>query len=259
MEVICIGTLKEAFILKYSYYDKFKKLTPIELQKLIFAIFDYEIEQRSPNFDDNVRLDTIFEFVKDDLDKNRNNYDRRCETSRWNGFLGGRPRNNVVNNDEEENLKKPKKPNNPICNDMTDMNRSDMNNKKENIEKKKGNKCKDNQPKDEKETFGNYKHILLTKKEYESLTRDYGGHAIHIIQFLDSYIEEKGGYKCKSHYLAIKRWVIDAYKDKLQKLAKQKNKEEPVPKWFDKTIESRPMTPDEEKELNRLLEEFNVN
>jgi len=29
------------------------------------------------------------------------------------------------------------------------------------------------------------------------------------IEFLSGYIEEKG-YKSKSHYLAIRRWVIDA-------------------------------------------------
>lgn len=249
--MICIGTLKDSFILKHSYYGKLKKLTPTEIQQLIFAIFDYEIEQKEPNFDANARLDTIFEFVKDDLDKNRTNYDRRCETSRWNGLFGGRPKKEVQAEEDEENLKKPKKPKNPICNDRSDM--TDMTDiKKENRKKKKDDKRKDIVQKQE---YGTYKHVLLTQKEYESLTQAYQCHTRHIIEFFDSYIEEKG-YKSKSHYLAIKRWVVDAYMDKLQKAAQRQSKQGMVPKWFDKKIECTPLTEAEEKELETLLRDF---
>lgn len=37
-----------------------------------------------------------------------------------------------------------------------------------------------------------------------------------LIRYLDEYIEMKG-YKAKSHYLAIKNWVVDAVKQKQNK------------------------------------------
>lgn len=61
-----------------------------------------------------------------------------------------------------------------------------------------------------KKKYGEYKHVLLTAAEYEKLTVDYGEDIRDkAIKYLDEYIAEKA-YKSKSHYLAIKRWVIDA-------------------------------------------------
>lgn len=76
-------------------------------------------------------------------------------------------------------------------------------NKKENIKEK-----------EPKLTFGEYKHVKLTDDEYQKLNNDYGLiMAEKLITYLDEYIEEKG-YKSKSHYLAIKRWVVDAVNKK---------------------------------------------
>lgn len=62
-----------------------------------------------------------------------------------------------------------------------------------------------------KHKHGEYKHVLLTDKEYQKLCEEYGEQATQdIIAYLDEYIEEKS-YKSKSHYLAIKRWVVNAY------------------------------------------------
>ena len=33
---------------------------------------------------------------------------------------------------------------------------------------------------------------------------------LKLIDYLDGYIEEKPRYKTKSHYMTIKRWVVDA-------------------------------------------------
>ena len=41
------------------------------------------------------------------------------------------------------------------------------------------------------------------------------------ITFLDEYIEMKG-YKAKNHYLVIKKWVVDAVKEKEQKQNRNK-------------------------------------
>lgn len=62
--------------------------------------------------------------------------------------------------------------------------------------------------KKEKHKYGEYQNILLTDEEYNKLFQDYSN-AQELIAYLDEYIEMKG-YKAKSHYLAIKKWVVDA-------------------------------------------------
>lgn len=60
----------------------------------------------------------------------------------------------------------------------------------------------------EKKPHGEYQNVKLTDEELEKLKKDYPN-TDELIKFLDEYIEEKG-YKAKSHYLSIKRWVVQA-------------------------------------------------
>lgn len=60
--------------------------------------------------------------------------------------------------------------------------------------------------------WGEYKNVLLTEKEFRKLEDEYGDEVFDIVGHLDSYIEMKG-YKAKSHYLAIKKWVVLAYRE----------------------------------------------
>lgn len=68
-------------------------------------------------------------------------------------------------------------------------------------------------PKTEKPTkhkHGQYGHVRLTQAEKATLEGEYGTDlTAKAITHLDEYIEEKG-YKSKSHYLAIRRWVVAA-------------------------------------------------
>lgn len=66
---------------------------------------------------------------------------------------------------------------------------------------------------------GEYGHVLLTEDQEDKLFKEYGEIVTaKAITFLDEYIEMKG-YKAKNHYLAIKKWVIDAVKEREPKLA----------------------------------------
>lgn len=65
---------------------------------------------------------------------------------------------------------------------------------------------------EKKNKYGLYKHVLLTQTEYNKLLKDYAN-AEECITFLDEYIEMKG-YKAKSHYLAVKKWVVDAVNER---------------------------------------------
>lgn len=52
---------------------------------------------------------------------------------------------------------------------------------------------------------------MLTDKEFKTLQDEYSNYE-ELIKYLDEYIEMKG-YKAKSHYLCIKKWVTDAVKN----------------------------------------------
>lgn len=61
-----------------------------------------------------------------------------------------------------------------------------------------------------KHKYGEYKNVLLKDEELQALQKDYPNWET-LIKYLDEYIEMKG-YKAKSHYLCIKKWVVDAVK-----------------------------------------------
>lgn len=86
-------------------------------------------------------------------------------------------------------------------------------NKKENIKEKltaSEDKSSSASVKANKHKYGKYKHVLLKDEELQSLKEDYQNWN-ELIEYLDEYIEMKG-YKAKSHYLCIKKWVVDAVK-----------------------------------------------
>lgn len=60
-----------------------------------------------------------------------------------------------------------------------------------------------------KNKYGINKNVLLTEKEYSQVI----GKDERAIDFLSDYIAMKG-YKAKSHYLAITKWVIEALRER---------------------------------------------
>ena len=71
-----------------------------------------------------------------------------------------------------------------------------------------------NSKKNSKETYGDNKLVKLTIDEYNKLVAEYGSEDTEAaIKFLDNYIADKG-YKSKSNYAAIRRWVIDAVRQR---------------------------------------------
>ena len=70
---------------------------------------------------------------------------------------------------------------------------------------------------EEKHIYGEYSHVRLKDTEMEKLLGEYGKEiTTACITYLDEYIEMKG-YKAKNHYLCIKKWVVDAVKEKKTK------------------------------------------
>lgn len=73
--------------------------------------------------------------------------------------------------------------------------------------------------KEKKRKYGEYKNVLLKDDEFEKLKAEYSNWE-DLIKYLDEYIEMKG-YKAKSHYLAIRKWVVNAVKEKKQETHKK--------------------------------------
>jgi hypothetical protein len=87
---------------------------------------------------------------------------------------------------------------------------------KENLSKEnKEKKTSPVSPNPKKNTYGEYSNILLTEIELEKLKTTYSN-TDELIKHLDEYIEMKG-YKAKSHYLAILKWVVNAVEEQKTK------------------------------------------
>lgn len=118
------------------------------------------------------------------------------------------------------------------------------------IESRDKNKDKDKV----KNIYGEYKNVRLTEKELQSLKSSYGDLTDELITYLDEYIEMKG-YKAKSHYLCIKKWVVNAVQEKKTKPTKQPIRKEIVPSWLNnEPIEAEAPT---EEEVAALRERIN--
>ena len=110
-----------------------------------------------------------------------------------------------------------------------------------------------------KSVFGSQKNVYLTQEEFEKLRAEYNDIAVEAIEFLSAYIAEKG-YKSKSHYLAIRRWVIDAVEER-RKRGYKKSFEKPKQnfegvKYDDEFMKSLEADPEELlARLNKKTEE----
>ena len=180
--------------LNKNTYRAIKTLTntTIDIEKFIKdCIEDYELfVQENEKFYSNSLLKRMFE------------YERKKETNKKNGMLGGRPKKteikpNGFENETEKNQSKGK--------ENKEKENKDNNNIPASEEKSSPASAKAN-----KHKYGEYKNVLLKDKELQSLKGEYQNWK-ELITYLDEYIEMKG-YKAKSHYLCIKKWVVDAVK-----------------------------------------------
>lgn len=114
-----------------------------------------------------------------------------------------------------------------------------------------------NEQKTSKKIYGEYQNVKLSDKEVETLKDCYGEVLTEqLITYLDEYIEMKG-YKAKSHYLCIKKWVVDAVKQKVTRTNYTYNKPaNPVPEWLNKEVKSTPATPEEIARIQEMLKDY---
>ena len=238
--------MKNSFLIYHEYKEILEDLTDEEVGILFRAILDYEIEGTIPNFKGLMKM--AFKVIQGNLDRDRNKYDKRCETSAENGKLGGRPRKS--NKNLKEPNQKPKKPKKADTDNDTD---NETDNDTDNDTDNETDKTSDNLFNFIQSAFGR----TLNSIEYDAiaswndndLTRYAikesilnGARSIRYIQTVLSSWESKGFKTVQD---------VQAYQ---QKYKKSKNKqEESLPEWFDKDLDNEPLTESEKKELNDIL------
>lgn len=110
---------------------------------------------------------------------------------------------------------------NPNTENPPQLNTNKLNTYELNTNELNKEKCKKEKPSDtptathtQKHKYGEYKNVLLTDEEYYKIVAMQDGK--EAIEYLSEYIEMKG-YKTRSHYLCILKWVFNALKEQKQR------------------------------------------
>ena len=190
---------KKGVIMYYDLLEQLQDFSDESFGKIARAMIEYDKNGTLPNFEGELKI--AFKFIKLSIDRNKEEYEQKCEKNRdnalkrWNANGCERIQTDAINAD-------------------TDIDKD--NDKDNDIDKDNDN----NKNKEEKHKYGEYKNVLLKDSELEKLKQDYPEYNTpnyeYLIKFLDEYIEMKG-YKAKSHYLAIKKWVVDACNEELKR------------------------------------------
>lgn len=91
---------KVSFLMYLDYEEQFDLLTNEQIGQLMRAIIKYEKTQEIPEMEGMVKM--AFSFIKTQLDRDREKYNKKCEKNRENGTRGGRPRKNQMDNEKTE-------------------------------------------------------------------------------------------------------------------------------------------------------------
>ena len=231
---------KKSFLMYHEYKDLFKDLSDEEFGKLMRLAFDYEIENKEPNNLDRF-MQMAFTVIKNNLDRDRLKYDRRCETSAENGKKGGRPKK--PNLKPNEKPKKSKKADNDNENENDNDNVNDTDNEDDNItlfeivEENFGR------------TLSPYECEEVSTWEDNDLTRYAIKQAILNRACSVKYISRiLYSYKQKNILT-----VDEAIKSDNEYL---KTKNNNPPEWFDKEPVNEEITEEEKNELENILSTF---
>ena len=188
--------------------------------KLFRAIFEYQLNGRT-DVDNEIRI--AFEFIKNqldiDADKWKDEKQKRSEAGkkgmakRWN-----KDKIAITNNNKDNTVINAitKITDNVNVNENVNVNDNEINNALSEDESSSSDTAKAS-----KHKYGEYKHVLLKDEELQALKKDYANWE-ELIKYLDEYIEMKG-YKAKSHYLCIKKWVVDAVKQNTSRAKEYKS------------------------------------
>lgn len=94
---------KNSFLIYLDYQEQFELLTDEQAGQLIKAIIKYEKTGEITELDGMTKM--AFSFIKTQLDRDREKYNKRCEKNRENAKKGGRPKKEEKQKDNFESKK----------------------------------------------------------------------------------------------------------------------------------------------------------
>ncbi len=269
--------MKNSFLIYHEYRDILEDLTNEELGKLFRAIFDYEIDNKIPHFVGLMKM--AFMVIKGNLDRDRNKYDKRCESSSENGKKGGAPKGNQnAKKQPKNNLKQPNQPKQADNDNETDTENGNDNDNasasdkgksadllaEDGIEKSADLFSSDETSETNADLFTYIQEALgrtLNSIEYEVINEwqdnDLTRYAVKEsilngargIRYIQTVLES---WKAKG-FKTVQD--VQAYQIKRkQNIEKQNLKEKELPDWFNKDLKNEEMTEEDKKELDDLLE-----
>jgi len=183
--------MKKGFILYNDYKQHFDLLSNEELGILIRGTFAYEAENTEPNFDG--KLQMAFSFIKAQLDRDSQKYQKKVAQCKAAGQASGRKRA----------LTKPTNKETATTTDTTTA-----------------------KEKEEKITFADCVH--LTQTQHQTLLQTHGEAKTNaLIQTLNNY-KASHGKTYKSDYHAIQNWVIKKHEEQTSTAATSIAKQPPT-------------------------------
>ena len=193
-------TLKDSYVMYKNWSKGIYKLTDEQAGQLLKTICSFQDgEDVEP---DDIAVSALFELFKQKMTEDADSYQAKVERLAENlkgksdSQKGKKKSQKGKNNSQKENETDQK---NAVASVSVSDTVTDTVSDTEKI-------------KDIKESYGELGNVKLTVQEREKLIAEYGLETTEkAIDFLDGYIADKG-YKSKSNYQAIRRWVIDAVK-----------------------------------------------
>lgn len=211
--------MKKSFVMFTDKYEAVKLLTMEQRGVLLTAIFAHASGEELPDMDDVTRV--LYTVIQGGMDACAEKYEATCERRRQAGQKGGlakasnakqclaNPSNAKHNDTDTDTETETETDTDTETETETDTETETNTDIPKGIYKKAG--------KPAKHKYGEYQHVLLTDDEREKLADEYGEETLtKCIRKLDEYIEETGK-RYKSHYLTIRRWVVDAVRRNAQK------------------------------------------
>lgn len=216
--------LKNSFVLYTEQKAIFDKLSDEQAGKLIKSIYEYVEKGKIDNIDEitNIIITPFITVLDKDMQKYEDIKKKRAEA----GAKGVKQK--LANQANAKSVKQKLANQAVYDNEYVNDNEYVSIKEKENIKEKALSETKvstSDTAKASKHKYGEYKHVLLKDEELQKLQKDYSNWE-ELIKYLDEYIEMKG-YKAKSHYLAIKKWVVEAIKKN-----KSKSNTKEVEEWL---------------------------
>lgn len=204
---------KESFILFTEQKEVFENLSDEQAGQLIKAIFNYIDTGQVPQLE--LTLKMAFIPIRQNLDRNNEKWEDIKQKRSEAGKLGAEIKKQKQANQANVNFAKNEKANQAVnVNDNVNVNVNGNVNDKYIASEVETSPAT---AKASKHKYGKFKNVLLKDEELQRLKEEYNNWE-ELIEHLSYYIEMKG-YKAKSHYLAIRKWVVNAVaEDKARKI-----------------------------------------